>query len=1029
MPVIREKRSYFTQPVGVVRAGADSFGVTSGIGELADSLIKGSYDTLVEQAKEKGQDLARTVKQSSFKSLNPETGQVEALKPPSTFGTAAANAYQELIETRYIASVEDEINNSAKTNFARYENDRDGYAKFSSALEEDVDSILQSVDPRFSALTESLGASLVASYESNFLVKKVKRDQVDAMNATVSIVNNNANSVTGLLSSLDFTSDTFNSPQNVQDIANTFEQIQGLLNANSRLGNDAYLLGGESEILEITQNNTVVAITDVMQAKLAEIASATNTEEEAHIAMAVILSNGKNLDKLSPKYRALLEPFFELTINGNDTFLDENGELVIEDGKSKQKLFPLVQDKLQSVMNSSMPAIRDRERDALAEEAEIKRKQNEAEIIQFNNETGPEFVETSRALLSESITSDNFSDTLTTMNNLMNEYSAGVNNLDENPTKKQQRISAYRSILLLDAADAVALSGSPTTFTNPTNGEVVENSTTFFSIEESNAITQWASTGGNLNNIDMLPDHLRNSVKEYMEFAGEDARLALGYLIDKSKSTIESHAQSAVDVKNKNIKMQIMQGTYTGKDADEQFDNVFTAQAIENAFPNSVTQDKNGVYASTMGNIFINPNGIPVTEEITKQMISSKIVSKELKSAFLSSLSNEYPVEVQANIFNTMRQLDLQTDSLGRPLNILKKSLTTEEYSLYESINSALDFNGNSYLPIALANVRQIATDPTGVQNTKVARFQPLINDAFDVLGKKNIPKLSKLNNDQIDDVIILGALINAGIDDPLIQQSIKDVFGPYINYNVAANGDPNVIFNAVETYYDNYYKPVDGIIVDPMNPTASRTAYSLENKRIGSNAESKALFVTNLNTYFNDNNIPAYIGTVEDHFSDGNRHNLAFSVGGMPAMPPSSDVAKSIGDRQRVYLMPIPNSPYGYSTQIDPTSKIDGMTENTLYIGVVKNEKGEYEPYTYTRQPNEQEKRDGIVSEVPEMMAFMYSDLDEITFAEQDKLEKDLQIKNLELANYLRMLANKSPDDLLTPMTAGMIINQMKFK
>ena len=213
------------------------------------------------------------------------------------------------------------------------------------------------------------------------------------------------------------------------------------------------------------------------------------------------------------------------------------------------------------------------------------------------------------------------------------------------------------------------------------------------------------------------------------------------------------------------------------------------------------------------------------------------------------------------------------------------------------------------------------------------------------------------------------------------------------------------------------------------MNPTASRTAYSLENKRIGSSAKSKALFVTNLNTYLNDNNIPAYIGTVEDHFADGNRHNFAFSVGGVAVAPPSSDVSKSIGDRQRVYLMPIPNSPYGYSTQIDPTSKINGMTENTLYIGVIKNEKGEYEPYTYTRQPNEQEKRDGIVSEVPEMMAFMYSDLDEITFAEQDKLEKDLQIKNLELANYLRMLANKSPDDLLTPLTAGMLINQMKFK
>ncbi|MDC0442418.1 hypothetical protein OAL94_02715, partial [Candidatus Pelagibacter sp.] len=306
MPVIREKRSYFTQPVGVVRAGADSFGVTSGIGELADSLIKGSYDTLVEQAKEKGQDLARTVKQSTFKSLNPETGQVEALKPPSTFGTAAANAYQELIETRYIASVEDEINNSAKTNFARYENDRDGYAKFKTNLESDVDSILQNVDPRFKSLTESLGSSLVASYESNFLTKKIKREQQDAINAGLQIIDNNLDAVSSSFATISFDPSVAEDATNLADIQQNFESLQGVVDASVYQLNQMYSISDDAKVFNAGREKIALKVSDMLNQKLAEIAGQTGNTGEALHAKNVLLSGGKGIETLTPPYKAFV---------------------------------------------------------------------------------------------------------------------------------------------------------------------------------------------------------------------------------------------------------------------------------------------------------------------------------------------------------------------------------------------------------------------------------------------------------------------------------------------------------------------------------------------------------------------------------------------------------------------------------------------------------------------------------------------------------------------------------------------------
>ena len=78
MAVIREKRQYMAQPIGVVRADFGSDMVDRGIGQLADTLIQGSYKGLVERAEKTGAEVAQAV--SNVRTINPETGMPESCK-------------------------------------------------------------------------------------------------------------------------------------------------------------------------------------------------------------------------------------------------------------------------------------------------------------------------------------------------------------------------------------------------------------------------------------------------------------------------------------------------------------------------------------------------------------------------------------------------------------------------------------------------------------------------------------------------------------------------------------------------------------------------------------------------------------------------------------------------------------------------------------------------------------------------------------------------------------------------------------
>ena len=109
MAVIREKRQFQNQRIGVVRmdTGAENYYKT--IANAADNLTSIAFKEAGRQAREKGIQSAEAVNQQGLRTINPETGKPQAYNVPSNFGTVAQAAYEEVLDRRFINDVDEQI--------------------------------------------------------------------------------------------------------------------------------------------------------------------------------------------------------------------------------------------------------------------------------------------------------------------------------------------------------------------------------------------------------------------------------------------------------------------------------------------------------------------------------------------------------------------------------------------------------------------------------------------------------------------------------------------------------------------------------------------------------------------------------------------------------------------------------------------------------------------------------------------------------------------------------------------------------
>lgn len=113
MAVIRERREFFTKPIGVARTDAGAAQVGQSIARSAQRISQLAYDEAAKRAEKVGQETALSIGTDKIFSIDPETNNPIAYKPPQGFGGIAAEAYQDMITKRFESSVDQALKNRA----------------------------------------------------------------------------------------------------------------------------------------------------------------------------------------------------------------------------------------------------------------------------------------------------------------------------------------------------------------------------------------------------------------------------------------------------------------------------------------------------------------------------------------------------------------------------------------------------------------------------------------------------------------------------------------------------------------------------------------------------------------------------------------------------------------------------------------------------------------------------------------------------------------------------------------------------
>lgn len=1001
MPVIREKKNYITQPVGVVRAGADTFGVSTGIGDLADTLITNSYNDLVAQAKKRGEDVARTISETRFKSLNPTTGQLEVLQPPSTFGTAAANAYQSLIERRYVASIESDITNKAKVYAVQFENSVDGYSKFKSSLDEDVQSIVDNTDPRFRDLAQSMGSSLAASYESNFLQKEIQRNIANTVNATIVDLDKQATNISQTITTQDFS--LFNTETGQNELAENTELIQGLLDSTSIIAHETYLINPDEKILTSTIDNTLskvgIAYGEALIKEISRHAEENSegntvslTEDIALVSLA--LRHGKDFPaELRPELKALVDQVLSLTVNTRD--IDENGEY--QEGISKQNVYPLISQSIQTTLNQTTPEFRTLE--AIHNQG-IQDAENRRNLITENSINDEHKVLKSNAAeqIANLAPSGDWKAIMTLIEDTVNqstELLKTANNegkILKSPTEIRADSQDLKRNLLNYALNNVGFIGAPTTISDGVSAR-----TRSFNLSESNSILRFAQT----NNPDHLPEQIRQPILDVLEFAGEDRIYALNTLTSQANNVVQGFQQSQQEIQNINTVNDINQGTARPdlQTNRELFDSNIVLPMLENLGIPDI---------DTGGNVFLRSDYADYQSDVIQKMSETNMVSESLIKAYSGVMSGSITNETQIfNVMSTMLALDRSKDAVGNDRNILQKSLKDNDYAMFNAIKDAVSLEGTSSLPNIIGKLRSADVNSIEFKRNKIAVFQSFVQDNLPD-GNSNFSKLSEQNQNQL---ILDAAFFRNGITDVMVRADMANRLDGYIDYHVAVNGNADAFSNFVGVMFDKYYQTNDGLIVDPANPNMDRSVYSLRNKAVGITPESRIKTASIINEMMKEQGFTNGMVIAQDEFLPSAVRGVIGSnlLIGESTVEKVEDITFGEGSPfRRVYLMPFANDPYGESFYTRRDSEGPIFTENTVYTAVTKEPDGSFIPYIV----------DGKV------FSISYKEIHDKVFEESNEQERIALEKNYQLS---RIIQEDTTLDFL-PETLGNIAREQIF-
>ena len=176
--VIRQTTTFRNQPIGLIQR---SNAVEQSFVSTADSinqLNKIAFDELAANAKEVGEERARSAPIESFTTLD-EDGKFKAYSTEEfqKMGSIGKKAFEQLAEKRYMKSVEDDIKLRSKELRAKYQNTVGGDQAFNNAMSNYLDQIVDNSPDEFKNIIKDAGTATVRDHVADLTLLQVKAAQ------------------------------------------------------------------------------------------------------------------------------------------------------------------------------------------------------------------------------------------------------------------------------------------------------------------------------------------------------------------------------------------------------------------------------------------------------------------------------------------------------------------------------------------------------------------------------------------------------------------------------------------------------------------------------------------------------------------------------------------------------------------------------------------------------------------------------------------------------------------------------------
>ena len=318
MAVIRQQTQFVNKPIGVVRTDTGEDEIWKSVAEGARLLSEISYKNLREDARDAGIDAGMAVDRAEITTFDPETQEPVALTAPKGMGRIARRAREEVIERRFISSVQFEIEEKSREISSKYRDPN----QYTEMMARYVGQMKQNAGPQYQNIIDESGRDLISRTEFSLAVAAQKAAQAQ-LESSAKLQTFKALREVEINSNIkqedfDVLFKDFKEKADTQ-LKVTGDQIQYIENLDkARL----IAAGRIATKLSIETQNMPKSVTTAIEAAILDpslIGLVTDSALRAQVGKLHSTSGGVNLDKLASKF------------SGNVDLIDEKQQLIADE--------------------------------------------------------------------------------------------------------------------------------------------------------------------------------------------------------------------------------------------------------------------------------------------------------------------------------------------------------------------------------------------------------------------------------------------------------------------------------------------------------------------------------------------------------------------------------------------------------------------------------------------------------------------------------------------------------------------------